>query len=139
MNLTSQLVALREETRGLNRGDRAVSCANLAKKLEKAGEYGAAYEALSEFWPERESDPNLNDLDEATSAIVLLRVGALSGWLGSTDQAPRSQETSKDLVTKSIEIFEKLGKTLEAAEAHGDLALCYWREGSFDEARIHLA
>jgi tetratricopeptide (TPR) repeat protein len=139
MNLTSQLYALREETRGLSLGERAVLCCDLAKQLEKAGEYEAAYEALSEFWPERDGPPNLKDLDQATGAIVLLRVGALSGWLGSTDQAPGGQETAKDLITKSIGIFERLGQTREAAEAHGDLALCYWREGSFDEARIHLA
>jgi len=138
MNLTSQLSALREETRGLSSGERAVYCCDLAKQLEKAGEYEAAYEALSEFWPERNGPPNLNDLDEATRAIVLLRVGALSGWLGSTDQAPGSQETAKDLITKSIGIFERLGESRDAAEAHGDLALCYWREGSYDEARIHL-
>jgi len=138
MNLTSQLSALREETRGLSSGERAVYCCDLAKQLEKACEYEAAYEALSEFWPERNGPPNLNDLDEATRAIVLLRVGALSGWLGSTDQAPGSQETAKDLITKSIGIFERLGESRDAAEAHGDLALCYWREGSYDEARIHL-
>src|SRR6266446_4058633 len=138
MNLTSQLSALREETRGLSSGERAVYCCDLAKQLEKAGEYEAAYEALSEFWPERNGPPNLNDLDEATRAIVLLRVGALSGWLGSTDQAPGSQETAKDLINKSIGIFERLGESRDAAEAHGDLALCYWREGSYDEARIHL-
>src|SRR5438128_3808779 len=139
MNLTSQLTALREETRGLSRGERAVHCCDLAKQLEKAGEYEAACEALNEFWPERDGPPNLNDLDEATRAVVLLRVGALSGWLGSTDQAAGSQETAKDLITQSIEIFERLGQTREAAEARGDLALCYWREGSYDEARIHLA
>jgi len=138
MNLTSQLSALREETRGLSSGERAVYCCDLAKQLEKAGEYEAAYEALSEFWPERNGPPNLNDLDEATRAIVLLRVGALSGWLGSTDQAPGSQETAKDLINKSIGMFERLGESRDAAEAHGDLALCYWREGSYDEARIHL-
>ena len=138
MNLTSQLSALREETRGLSSGERAVYCCDLAKQLEKAGEYEAAYEALSEFWPERNGPPNLNDLDEATRAIVLLRVGALSGWLGSTDQAPGSQETAKDLINKSIGMFERLGESRDSAEAHGDLALCYWREGSYDEARIHL-
>ena len=139
MNLTSQLTALREETRGLSRSERAVHCSNLAKQLERVGEYEAAYEALSEFWPERGGPPNVDGLDEATGAIVLLRIGALSGWLGSTDQAPGGQETAKDLITKSIGIFERFGQTREAAEAHGDLALCYWREGSFDEARIHLA
>src|SRR5438105_4472791 len=139
MNLTTQLTALREETRGLTRVQRARRCCELAKQLEKAGEYEAACEALSEFWPEPDGPPKLSDLNEATKAIVLLRAGALSGWLGSTAQAPGSQEMAKDLITRSIGIFERLGQNLEAAEAHGDVALCYWREGSYDEARIHLA
>src|SRR5436853_4274988 len=139
MKLTAQLIALREETRGLTPVERARRCCDLAKQLEKAGEYGAACEALSEFWPERDGALILNDLDEATKAVMLLRIGALSGWLGSTDQAAGSQETAKDLITRSIGIFERLGQTREAAEACGDLALCYWREGSYDEARIHLA
>src|SRR6266446_2358099 len=138
MKLTAQLTALREETRGLTPIERARRCCDLAKQMEKAGEYEAACEALSEFWPERDGLPNLNDLDEPAKALVLLRVGALSGWRGSTDQAPGSQESAKDLITESIRIFERLGRTQNAAEAHGDLALCYWREGSYDEARIHL-
>src|SRR3989442_471998 len=139
MKLTSQLTALREKTRGLTARERARHCCDLAKQLEKVGEYDAACEALSEFWPDRNDFLSLNDLDEATKAILFLRVGALSGWLGSTDQAAGSQETAKDLITQSIEIFETLGQTSEAAEGHSDLALCYWREGSYDEARIHLA
>src|SRR5437016_4354927 len=139
MKLSSQLTSLREKTRGLATPERARHCCDLAKQLEKAGEYHAACEALSEFWPDRNELRGLNDLDEATKAILFLRVGALSGWLGSTDQAAGNQEKGKDLITKSIEILERLGQTREAAEAHGDLALCYWREGAFDEARIHLA
>src|SRR2546427_118169 len=139
MKLSSQLTSLREKTRGLTRVERARHCCDLAKQLEKAGEYDAACEALSEFWPNRAEFLSLNDLDEATKAILFLRIGALSGWLGSTDQAAGSQETAKDLITRSIGIFERLGQTREAAEACGDLALCYWREGSYDEARIHLA
>ena len=139
MNLTAQLTALREETRGLTPVERARRCCDLAKQLEKVGEYEAACEALNAFWPERDGPPNLNDLDETTKAVVSLRVGALSGWLGSTDQDAGSQENAKDLITKSIEMFGRLGQTREAAEAYGELALCYWREGSYDEARIHLA
>src|SRR3989442_9708001 len=139
MKLTAQLAALREKTRGLTAPERARHCCDLAKQLEKVGEYDAACEALRESWPDRNEFLSLNDLDEAAKAILLLRAGALSGWLGSTDQAAGSQETAKDLITQSIEIFERLGQTREAAEAHGDLALCYWREGAFDEARIHLA
>ena len=138
MKLTSQLTALRQKTRGLTTPEQARYCCDLAKQLEKAGKYDAACEVLSEFWPDRNKFLSLNDLDEATKAILLLRIGALSGWLGSTDQAAGSQGTAKDLITKSIEIFERLGQTREAAEAYGDLAVCYWREGSYDEARIAL-
>ena len=35
-------------------------------------------------------------------------------------------------------MFEKIGEADRAATARGDLALCYWREGAYDEARITL-
>jgi CheY-like chemotaxis protein len=110
----------------------------LAKQFEKAGEYEAASEALNEFWPERHGPPMVEGLDPSTSAHVLLRVGALAGWLGTTHQSEGSQETAKDLITRSLEMFQELGQPQRVAEAHADLALCYWREGSYDEARINL-
>ncbi|HVS82463.1 MAG TPA: response regulator [Pyrinomonadaceae bacterium] len=73
-----------------------------------------------------------------TSAEVLLRVGALAGWQGSAQQAAGSQETAKNLITQSIEIFAELGQSERVAEARADLAVCYWREGAFDEARVVL-
>jgi CheY-like chemotaxis protein len=139
MNLQSQLATLQEESRGLALGERALLCCSFAKRLEKAGEYEAAYEALREFWPDRISHPTLDGLDDETTAEVLLRVGALAGWLGSANTAESSQETAKNLITRSIEIFGSLGLMQRVAEARSDLALCYWREGSFDEARIHLS
>jgi CheY-like chemotaxis protein len=137
MKLTPQL-ATSTVNRSLTLSERAERGCDLAKQLEKAGEYEAAREALSEFWPEGFGPPTLEGLDSATGARVLLRVGALTGWLGSALQIEGSQESAKNLITRSIEIFEELGKSERAAEAHADLALCYWREGSFDEARIHL-
>ncbi len=139
MNLQSRLTALEEQTRGLTAVEGAKLRCRLAKQLEKAGEYEAACEALSEFWPTREEPPKLDDLDEQTKAEVLLRVGALAGWLGSADQTEGSQETAKNLITQGLDIFEELGQSEGAAEAHTNLAICYWREGSFDEARINLA
>src|SRR5713226_6824635 len=138
MNLQSQLTALQERNRGCSLAERAHHCCGLAKQLEKAGEYEAACEALGEFWPERDRPPRLEGLDQATTAEVLLRVGALAGWLGSAHQAAGSQETAKNLITRSVDIFEELGQAERVAEARGDLALCYWREGAFDEARIVL-
>src|SRR5258707_1933318 len=109
MNLQSQLSALRGRTQGLTLAERAKLCCELAKQFEKAGEYEAACEALNEFWPERHGSPKLDDLDGATKAEVLLRVGALAGWQRGADQTEGSQETAKNLITKSIEIFKKLG------------------------------
>lgn len=138
MDLESQLVALKNQSSDLTLTERAELSCRLAKQLEKAGEYDAAYEALSEFWPDRKEPPRLHDLDEPLKATVLLRVGALAGWLGSTHQDEGSQETAKDLITRAIDLCEKCGDSLHLAEARGELGLCYWREGAYDEARIQL-
>jgi tetratricopeptide (TPR) repeat protein len=139
MNLTAQLIALKEESQSLNPLERAKRACDLAKQFEKAGEYESAYEALSEFWPDRSHAPRIDDLDEGTGAELMLRAGAVAGRLGSADQTEGSQETAKDFITRSMQIFDKLGDTRKAVEAQADLGLCYWREGSYDEARIHLA
>jgi len=139
MSLQSQLAALQQQTRGLTLVERADLCCRLAKQLEKAGEYEAACEAISEFWPERNESPKLEGLDEPTKAEVLLRIGALAGWLGSANQTEGRQEAAKNLITRSSEVFEKLGRSEQLAEARGELGLCYWREGSYDEARVTLA
>jgi CheY-like chemotaxis protein len=138
MNLQSKVTTIKNQGSDLTLAERALLACRLAKKLEKIGEYEAACEALYEFWPEREGSPKLDGLDEATQAEVLLRLGALAGWLGSTEQTTGSQETAKDLLTQCSVVFEQLGHSERLAEAHSDLALCYFREGSFDEARISL-
>ena len=138
MNLESKLTALKTGSHDLSIDERAKLACDSAKQLEKAGEYQAAYENLAEFWPNLREDPKLNDLDVGTQAEVLLRVGTLSGWLGNAGQYSGSQEMAKDLITRSIVLLEKVANTERLAEALSDLSLCYWREGSFDEARIHL-
>src|SRR5438874_7652371 len=139
MTLTSELTALRNQSRDLPIDERAELACHAAKRFEKIGEYDAAHEALSEFWPDRHQSPNVEGLAEFAKAEVLLRTGALAGWLGAADQTEGSQETAKDLITKSIEIFESLSEAPRVAEARGELALCYWREGAFEEARVTLA
>ena len=138
MNLDAQLTALKTQNRDLPLAERANLSCRLAKQLEKVGKYELAYEALSDLWPDRNDSPKLGGLDEIQKAEVLLRIGAIAGWLGSTDQTAGGQETAKNLLTRSIDIFEGLRKAERVAEARGDLALCYYREGSFDEARVQL-
>lgn len=113
------------------------ACAH-AKGLEEAGEFEDAREAMSEFWQRIGERPRVEGLDEIARAEVLLRAGALSGWIGSTRQITGAQEIAKDLISESAGAFEQLRLIERVAEARIDLAICYWREGALDEARITL-
>jgi len=135
MNLQSPVEKVQERNRSLTPDERVALCCRAAKQLEKGGEYEAACEALAEFWPGHQGAPVLEGLDRSTCAQLLLRAGVLSGWLGSVDQALGSQEAAKDLITQSIEIYEELSEWKGSIEAQTDLALCYWREGAFENAR----
>jgi len=138
MNLTAELTKLREESYGTTRVEQARRACELAREFEKHGEYGAAGEAIVDFWPNPDEPPKLDDLDDVSKAELLLRVGALAGRVGSAAQTEGGQETAKNLITQSLELFEKIGNDKRAIEAQGELGLCYWREGAYDEARIHL-
>ena len=108
----------------------------LAKQLEMLGNYEAARETMGEFWRGIGIRPVLTGLESRTAAEVLLRVGALTGWLGSSKQSEGAQEKAKGLIYESIRIFEALPDEEKVAEAQTELAVCYWREGAFDEARV---
>ena len=131
------------ETRLLDQiNDDALSCnerawmrCELAKRLEEAGNYDDAREALGDLWRQIGERPNTEGLDERTAAEVLLRVGVISGWIGSARQMKDAHEKAKDLIGESVRAFEALRDRVKAAEALTDLAYCYWREGAFDEAR----
>ncbi len=122
----------------LNRQEKAQLRCRLAKEFEEAGEYEEAREAMGELWQCVGEHPVLDGLDRIAMAEVLLRAGALTGWIGSTKQIDGAQETAKNLISESLSIFEALKKSEKVAEARNALAICYWREGAFDEARIIL-
>lgn len=109
-----------------------------ARDFEEAGEFQEARNSLGEFWKGVGVRPHTGDLPDSIIAEVLLRVGTLSGWLGSAKQVPGAQEAAKDLITESAGIFERLGNSEKLAEARIDLAICYLREGGLDEARVTL-
>ena len=136
MKLGTQLATDRV-TDALSHTDRVRYFCGLAREFETVGEYEAACEALADFWPNRSGNPMVDGLDDEEKAEVLLRVGAVSGWLGSAHSAG-GQEHAKDLLTQSIEIFKQQGRTARVGEVQSELALCYWREGGFDEARVNL-
>jgi tetratricopeptide (TPR) repeat protein len=119
--------------------DDVIPLCELAKNLEEAGEFERATEALSSFWQGVPSRPVTQGLGDEAKAELLLRTGTLTGWLGSAKQTPGAQEIAKDLISESAEIFEYLRIAEKVAEARIDLAICYWREGGLDEARVTLS
>jgi len=119
--------------------DRAEYACQIAREFEKGGEYQAAIEALSDFWNGASDSIETAGLDEQSQAQLYVRAGCLAGWQGSADSSVGSQERAKNLITRGIELYEQIGDTDRVAEARADLAVCYWREGAFDEARITLS
>jgi CheY-like chemotaxis protein len=137
MNATKGLLH-RINDPGLSPQERAKLRCQLARQLEQAWNFEAAREAMGDLWQRVGERPNLQGIDEETKGEVLLRSGALTGWIGSTRQIEGAQETAKNLITESIAIFESLGHGEKVSEAQVELAYCYWRQGAFDEARVLL-
>ncbi len=137
MSILSQLLH-RIADPALPKGERAQLRCQLAKELEDVGNYDAAREAMGELWPRFGERPVLDGLDKVTAAEVLLRVGVLTGWIGSVRQIEGAQEKAKNLISESISGFEPTGLTPKIAEAQMELGHCYWREGSVNEARVWL-
>jgi tetratricopeptide (TPR) repeat protein len=108
----------------------------VARGLERAGEYEAARESLAGLWSTIGERPNTSGLAVDDKAELLLRVGTLAGWLGSARQVTGAQEFAKDLIGESIRLFQSVGDIEKVAESQTDLAICYWREGAFDEGRV---
>ena len=119
--------------------ERADFACHQAKELQRLGDYEGARETLSEFWDASSNVVTVDQLDDALRADVLLQVGSVASRVGSAAVKEGTQETAKDFISQSIRIYEELGKQEKVAEARADLALCYWREGAYDEARINLA
>ena len=118
--------------------DDIIPLCELAKNLEEAGEFESACEVLRPFWQGLLRRPETTGLADEVKAELLLRTGTLTGFLGSAKQTTGAQEVAKDLISESGSIFEALGKTEKIAETRVDLAVCYWREGALDEARVTL-
>jgi tetratricopeptide (TPR) repeat protein len=135
MNLTDE--RLKElDNPSLTEDERILLRCRVASDLTHKGQHDSACGALGELWRGIGERPNVEGLSEGTAAEVLLQVGALSGWLGASRQVAGAQALAKDLISESAALFERLGQTSRAALARSDLALCYWREGAYDEARV---
>jgi CheY-like chemotaxis protein len=135
MKSTKDLLHQIQDTK-LSTNERAQLRCQLAKQLEEVGNYESAREALNDLWRNVGDPPKLEGLDQRTAAEVLLRVGTLTGWLGSIRQIQGAQEAAKDLLSESITIFQSLHEPKKVAEAQTEIAVCYKRQGALDDARV---
>lgn len=134
--MTLQPSLLRQlENPNLNRDQRAKLCCQLAREFEDRGEHESARQAMSGLWQRIGERPRIDGLKQSAAAEVLLRVGVLTGAIGSKNQITGTQETAKNLLTESLTLFQSLHDEQKVSEAQNELALCYWRTGEYAEAR----
>lgn len=136
MKIGSKLLTLPNKSASVD--EQAQFLCNLAKELEESGEFDSAQQVLQDYWQRVGESPRVDGLSPLSQAEVFLRAGALSGWIGSARQIPGAQEFAKDLISSAARIFEEHDLRERYAEARIDLAICYWREGAFDEASVTL-
>jgi tetratricopeptide (TPR) repeat protein len=126
------------ENKSLSLNQKAELRCQLAREYEDKGQHEAARHIMGELWQRIGVRPKIEGLERSTAAEVLLRAGVLTGLIGSCNQIADAQETAKNLISESTTIFESLDYSKKILEGQNELALCYWREGSYDEARIIL-
>jgi tetratricopeptide (TPR) repeat protein len=129
-------ILLRPESGEISAQQSAASACRAALDFSNIGEYEAAKNALRGFWERIGERPRTEGLAPVDQAELLMRAGSLSGWLGSSGQVAGAQQFAKDLISEAARSFEALGYSEKVAEAQTELAICYWREGAMDEARV---
>lgn len=113
-----------------------VYCAVSREQID-AGNYDAACRILRPWWLFGEW-PNLDGLNQTSSADLLFTTGELAGFVASTKKIPRGQRHGEELLIGAITLFEQLNLRRRAAEGRIELALCYYRQGLFDVGRSML-
>ncbi len=132
MKITSPKLAASQ----LNANEDALRRCQTALDLKDRGDYEGAREAMHPLWRRIEERPEIGGLYQSVAAEVLLSVGILTRWIGSRNQVRESQDIARDLISESIDLYRSAGDLKKVAAARAELAYCYWREGSLDEARI---
>jgi tetratricopeptide (TPR) repeat protein len=108
------------------------------RKLERQGRYDEALKDCLKVVGGKARIPLLDGADQCEQAELMLRYGALIGYLGHNSQIANSQEQSKDLLTKALAEFIALGDEEKITECENYIALAYWRLGELNEANVWL-
>ncbi|HEY0457836.1 MAG TPA: tetratricopeptide repeat protein [Pyrinomonadaceae bacterium] len=103
-------------------------------KLERCGRYEEALAELQHIWGDTNLVPYVDEFAPRTAAEIILRCGAIIGFLGHIKQLPDSQEKSKNLLTEARKRFLDIDDVEKIAECENYLALAYTRTGETLEA-----
>ena len=133
-----KLASPKLNTSHLSRDEEALYRCEIALAQKDKANIEGALEIIFPLWQGVGSRPDTQGLEPETAANVFLCTGILTGWIGARSQIKDAQESARNLITQSITIYESNGLKREAAEAHSEIAYCYWREGRVNEARIML-
>lgn len=113
-------------------------CARV-RALQNEGRYEEACRELEPFWEGvGQRSPAVDQLPPEIAAEVLLCTGTLTGYVGSVRQVTEAQEGAKNLLSEAEQLFISVGRQERAAQCESELGYCYWRNGSYDEARVWL-
>lgn len=107
-------------------------------KLERCGKYEEGLAETREIWPDTTALPNVAGLDSRDAAELLLRCGALFGFLGHIKQLPNAQEKSRNVLTEARNRFIDIYDVEKIAECENYIALAYWRSGELNEAETFV-
>ncbi|HYJ84810.1 MAG TPA: tetratricopeptide repeat protein [Pyrinomonadaceae bacterium] len=132
MKITSSQI----EASHLPANEEALIRCRRALELKDKDDYEGIREVMRPLWGRVGDRPEIGGLHVLVSAEVLLCVGILTGWLGNKEGIGQAQEVAKNLITESITSYQAAGDKKQVAAARIELAICYWREGGLDEARI---
>lgn len=131
-----KLTSFQIDASHLSANEEALVRCHKALELKDKSNYEGIREVMHPLWSRVGDRPEISGLHASVSAEVLLCVGILTGWIGSKEGIEQAQEVAKNLISESITFYESAGDKRKVAAARVELAICYWREGALDEARI---
>lgn len=131
-----KITSFQIEASHLSANEEALVRCHRALALKDKSDYEGIREVMRPLWSRVGDRPEITGLHAPVSAEVLLCVGIFTGWIGSKEGIEQAQEVAKNLIGESITFYESVGDRRKVAAARVELAICYWREGALDEARV---
>src|SRR5215813_12953827 len=126
------------DTAHRNANDEALLRCMTALEQKDRCDYAAAQETMQPLWKHVGEPPKTTGLEPSVAAEVLLCSGILTSWIGCKNQIRAAQELAKNLITQSMTYFESNKDKMKVAVAQSEIAYCYYREGTLNEARSWL-